>query len=848
MPRRSRRASALAAILAAGTACTLAHAQQIVATSPDGVWSLLDRMPAEVAAAEPWIRAERFAPARLDFDGVRRTLRRAPLEGTPAAAAPMTLTLPTPDGRFARFAIIESPVMEAALQAEFPDMRTYVGQGLDDPHATIRLDHTPQGFHAQVLSPTGAFYIDPFSRGDTTHYSVYFKRDLANPHGQWMCHVDGEAPAPNGGVIDTPSGTTLRTYRLACAATGEYTAFHGGTVTAGQAAIVTAVNRITGVYEVEMALRLVLVGNNSSLVYTNGGTDPYTNNNGGTMLGQNQTTCDSVIGNANYDIGHVFSTGGGGVAGLGVVGVTGQKARGVTGLPSPIGDPFYIDYVAHEMGHQFAANHTYNGTNGSCSGGRVASSAYEPGSASTIMGYAGICGADNLQNNSDPFMHSVSHDSIISYTSSGAGVGFSQTATGNSIPVVNAGPDYAIPANTPFILTASATDGNNDPLTYCWEERDLGPAQALSAAQNTTSPIIRAFPPTTSPSRMIPRLSNLLSNTLATGEKLPLVSRTMTFRCTVRDNRANGGGANDDAMVLTVVNTGAPFAVTAPNTNVTWSGTQTVTWNVAGTNAAPISTANVSIALSTDGGVTFPTVLLASTPNDGSQAVTLPAINSTQARIRVAAVNSVYFDISNTNFTIVGTPPPPNNDCAAATVVRIGSFPFTTVGATTDGPPAPTCNFCCGDPQVNQDVWFRFAAPCTGEVTASLCGATFDTKLAVYFGSCPVGTPLACNDDSDTCAVGSFQSQLAWDAIAGGLYTIRVGGFTSATGTGTLTLSCPQACYPNCDESTTAPVLNVADFGCFLTRYAAGEAYANCDGSTTAPVLNVADFGCFLTR
>jgi hypothetical protein len=819
--------------------------------SPDGAWQFIGKAPASVQAQEPWIRPEVSRTALLDVAALRKTLAAAPLEFT--GARPLEMSIPMPNGTFARFSVVESPIMEPGLAAQFPEIKTYAGQGIDDPAATVRFDITPQGFHSQILSPNGAAYIDPYSRANDVVYSVYYKKDLRRRLDGWTCTVDGAWLRQQFGSPDTPSGTTLRTFRLANACTGEYAQFHGGTVASAQAAIVTAINRVTGVYEVECAIRMVLVANNSSIVYTNASTDPYTNNNGSTMLGQNQTTCDSVIGNANYDIGHVFSTGGGGVAGLGVVGITGQKARGVTGLPSPTGDPFYIDYVAHEMGHQYGSNHSFNGTGGSCSGNRSGANAYEPGSASTIMGYAGICGADNLQNNSDPYFLWDSHDDILAFINGSIpGVGTS-TATGNGVPTVNGGLDYNIPANTPFLLTASGSDPNGDALTYCWEPRDLGAALTLAAGDNGTSPIIRSWNPTTSPSRMIPRLSNLLNNTLAVGERLPTTTRTLRFTVSVRDNRSGGGGWNSDNVDVFVTNTGAAFAVTSPNTAVSWPGgsTQTVTWNVAGTTASPINCANVAIELSTDGGNTFPVTLLASTPNDGSETVTIPNTPTSLARVRVRAVGNIFFDISNANFTISAPVAPPNNNCSTPTVVGVGSTPFTTVNATTDGPPEPGCSFCCGDTQINQDVWFRFTAPCTGTVSASLCGSTFDTKIAIYEGLCPVvSSAAACNDDSNFCGAGSVQSAVTFQGTAGSVYTIRVGGFNTATGTGNLLLSCTPApsCYANCDGSTGSPLLTSNDFQCFLNKFAAGDTYANCDGSTGTPLLTSNDFQCFLNK
>jgi len=668
--------------------------------SPDGLWLTVQQPPEDHLRGAPWIRPDRFHGVLLDNAVLADLLGRTPLEDTPEAAAAATLiTLPTPDGAFARFGIVESPIMEPALAAQFPEIRTYCGQGVDDPAATVRLDTTPLGFHAQVRSPHGHYYIDPYTRDDNEFYSSYYKRDLPNVH-DFRCEVIGEdveseLAADLAALRQTEdlrsSGGTRRTYRLANACTGEYAAYFGGTVAAAQSAIVTAINRVTGVYETECAIRLTLIANNTSIVYTNPATDPYTNDDGVSMLYENIDTCNSVIGSANYDIGHVFSTGGGGVAYLGCV-CQSYKAGGVTGSGSPVGDPYYIDYVAHEMGHQFGANHNFNGTAGSCGGGnRNASTAYEPGSGSTIMGYAGICGTDDLQDHSDAFFSADSYREIMAYVT-GTATCASTFSTGNNPPTVNAGANYTIPRQTPFQLTATGSDPDGDPLTYFWEERDLGPAQSASGgilADNGSSPFIRPWTPTTDAWRIVPRLSNLLAGTLAFGEQLPNTSRTVNFRCSARDNRAGNGGVNYDDMVITVTSGAGPFQVTAPNTAVTWSGTQTVTWNVASTSASPVSCANVRILLSTDGGYTWPTVLLAGTPNDGSQAVTLPSISTSTARVRVEAVGNIFFDLSNVNFTITpaGTPPTITSHPSAQTVCSGGSASFSV---TATGTPTPT--------------------------------------------------------------------------------------------------------------------------------------------------------------
>ncbi len=646
----------LGMILTIGLGVVVARAER---PQENGAWRLTDgaAMNATAGVREPWIQPEKFQGCLLDGPRLIDELARVPLEGTVVATGPAIISLPMPDGAFARFWVYESSVMAPELAAKFPEIRTYAGQGIDDPAATVRFDWTVQGFHAQILSPNGAAYIDPYWKNDVEFYASYWKRDYRRGGG-FSCLVDelhddhAHAIAATAAVLD--SDTKLRTYRLAVAATGEYTNFHGGTVNAGLSAIVTAVNRVTGIYENDLGVRLQLIANNNLIVYTNPSTDPYTNNDGFSMLSQNQSNLNSVIGAANYDVGHVFSTGGGGVASLGVVCINSSKARGVTGLPNPTGDPFYVDYVAHELGHQYGANHSFNGTSSSCCcGNRNGSTAYEPGSGASIMAYAGICGADNIQFNSDPKFHSVSLDEITNFVTNGNGrLCPVVTETGNTSPIVSAGVNYTIPANTPFQLTATGSDSDGDTVTYSWEQRDLGPAATLAAPDNGTSPIVRSWNPVLSPVRIIPRLSNLLNNTLPAGEKLPSVNRNMKFRVVARDNRAGGGAFSTGNITVTVTQTAGPFQVTRPNTAMTLSGVESIEWNRANTHQSPVNASTVDIYLSTDGGQTFPMLLAEAVPNTGSALVGMPDMNTTTARIKVQGTNNIFFDISNTNFTI----------------------------------------------------------------------------------------------------------------------------------------------------------------------------------------------------
>jgi hypothetical protein len=588
----------------------------------------------------------------------------------------LTITLPMPDGTLARFSVEESPIMEPELAAKFPEIKTYRGQGIDDPSATARFDLMPSGFHSMILSSSGTVLVDPFAKGNTDNYISYFKQD-AGENGDFVCHfsesITDDFYKSNYDFlssINSPtvvSGTSLRTYRLALAATGEYTARAGaGTIAGALAAQVLLMNRVNAIYERDLAIRMILVGNNDSIIYMNAATDPYTNDDGLTMLGENQTNLNSVIGSANYDIGHVFSTDGGGIAALRTP-CTSGKARGVTGQSNPVGDNFALDFVAHEMGHQFGGSHTFNANNSN----RTSSAAYEPGSGITIMGYAGIISGQNLAAHSIDTFHVRSLEEIIAFKENGTTGGScgSVTLTGNTAPIVTTPAMFTIPKLTPFALTASAIDAEGDSITYDWQEYDR--SSATNAVPNTDSdgvarPIFRSYLPVASETRFFPSMTYILNNAnvppnltggFLTGELLPAIARTMTFQVIARDNRANGGAVSTATTSVVVDGNSGPFVVTAPDSNVSWTGntTQTVIWNVANTAIAPVSAANVRISLSTDGGNTFPIVISPSTANDGSETVVVPNVSTTQARIKVEAVDNVFFDISNANFSILAS-------------------------------------------------------------------------------------------------------------------------------------------------------------------------------------------------
>ncbi len=641
------------------------------------IWSQINATSLRQSVVERRETPDRFAAFSLDKNRLRQMLDRAPEEFSDGAD--MILSLPMPDGTLARFSIEHSLIVEPGLLKKFPELgATYRGQGIDDPTATVRFDLLPSGFHAMILRAGTTVFIDP--QGDS--YIAYEKTALTPPKDPFICHVNDrhisdelitkqfDIFGSSAVATDVISGSTLRTYRLALAATREYTAFYGGTLAGAAGGQVVTMNRVNAIYERELGIRLNIIANNNLIIWT-AEPDPYTNNNGSSLLAQNQSVLDAVIGSANYDIGHVFSTAGGGVASPSSTCNGPTKARGTTGIATPVGDAFDITYVAHEMAHQFGAGHTFNGTSGSCGGGnRIAGSANEPGSGISIMSFAGFCLIEDLAPQSIDSFVVKSLEQIIAFRE-GAGSCGAQTPTGNAPPTVTGPANFTIPIQTPFSLTASATDVNGDALTYDWQEYYT--TSPTAAPPNTDGdgqarPIFRKYQPAISGTRYFPSLNYILSSSnippstydcgratpCLTGEIMSSMNRTMNFQVVVRDNL---GGINTATSQVTVSSLAGPFGVTAPNTavNFTAGTTQTVTWSVANSNLAPVNAANVDILLSTDGGMTYSMVLAANTPNDGSQAVTIPNTATTTARILVRARLNIFFDVSDTNFTITAS-------------------------------------------------------------------------------------------------------------------------------------------------------------------------------------------------
>ena len=573
----------------------------------------------------------------------------------------LVIAFPDANGLLQDFLVYESPIFEPQLGIKYPTLKTYIGQGIKDKSAAIRFDVTYKGIHAMIKSASDIVFINQVPN---SNQFIVFSRKDCNPSSSFYCQTeDGSLEniitnSQRSTQSSLEIGQTLRTYRLAMACTGEYTAFHGGTVPEALSAIVISVNRVNLVYEQEVDVRMVLIGNTDTLIFTDAANDPYSNNSGSQMLGQNQTTITARIGSVNYDFGHVFSTGGGGIASLGSVCSINNKAKGVTGLPSPVGDPFDIDYVAHEIGHQFRGNHTFNSTSGSCGGGnRNGSTAYEPGSGVTIMAYAGICGSDNVAQNSIAYFHSGSFDEIVDFITTGNGDNCAvATSTGNLPPTIETYTNnFSIPYQTAFKLKGKASDPDGDAVTYSWEEMDLGAGGAWNAVVGS-APIFRSYNPDTTATRLFPKLSNILNNLTTIGEQKPKSARTLKFRLTARDNRAGGGGViYSPTVTLNVINTVDTFKITSQNVAGTiWEtgSQQTITWNVASTDLAPINTSFVNIYLSTNVGSTFPITIAENVPNTGSYTFFVPFNPTNTARVMVEGAGNIFFDINDRNIAI----------------------------------------------------------------------------------------------------------------------------------------------------------------------------------------------------
>jgi hypothetical protein len=635
-----------------------------------------------VSDAGPGIPAK-YISYRADLAALKSLLNTA-AKGTAA----QWVDLPTPDGRFRTFRISNTPMLPAVLARKYPELSTYTAVAIDNPHVTAKLDFTVYGFHAMIFDGAATSFIDPANNINDGQYMVHYKKDevrseelrskclMPGQHNNPLLQGTATAQKSTAGTQQRISnGTELRTYRLALSCDHQYaqiaTALPTPTVAQVLSKMMTTMNRVNGVYERELSITMVFTAKEDTLIFTSDIGDPFGsyNNDASGSLAENQVICDSFIGNTTYDIGHIFTTGAGGLSQLGVVCNSTLKAQSVTGSATPTGDGFDIDYVAHEMGHEFGSQHTFNNnSDASCAGNAVEECAFEPGSGSTIMCYAGICQPDNLQKHSDAYFSGSSLQQIQSYIVTGGDGCAVKTATNNKIVgLPSFSTEYTIPALTPFELTAPvATDSVADTeTTYCWEQWDLGDFGKSLSDTHIAGPIFRSYPPVNSTTRMFPNRVMILADSLnnagtnnASGEKVPEVSRLMNFRVTVR-NIIDGHGCfliPDDSIHLNVIATGAGFKVTSHNTDgLVFSGNTgtRITWNVAGTNALPIGASTVDIYMSADSGATWP-YIVGTFPNSGGADVNIPnpVTDIPGARFKVKGSGNVFFNMNSKYFRV----------------------------------------------------------------------------------------------------------------------------------------------------------------------------------------------------
>lgn len=622
-------------------------------------------------SSEPKVRRSSFPTHyelfQLDLNSLKTALLAAPMRDVKGKSK-LIIELPNTQGQLEHFRVVETPCMEPALAAKYPMIKAYAAQGIEDPTATARFSVTQFGLHSMTLSgEKSTVFIDPYTE-DRANYIVYSKSSLVKDSNNFACLTEQGIELPSLKSSNSMLSTDdkkLRTYRLAQSCDAEYGNIFAGSGTDAQkraniqAQMALTITRVNGVYEKDLAITLIFIANNDQLIYYGDvNSDPWN----GEYNTQTGITIDGTVGFDAYDIGHNFNTDGGGNAGcIGCVCSTNDdpnsgfhKGTGMTGMDTPTGDAFDIDYVAHEMGHQFGGFHVQS-SSGCRSGSGLTE--VETGSGSSIMGYAGICPA-NVQNHSDDYFGYVNIRDISANVKTGVSSACPQiTDFVNNPPTANAGGDYVIPKSTPFALTGVGSDPDGDAITYNWEQNDPGNPNSAAApnATRAVGPMFRTLPSSTSPTRYFPKMATVLTGaTSNTWEVCPSIARDLNFSLTVRDNKAGGGQTASDLMKVTVNATAGPFIVTAPNTAVSWGpgSTQTVTWNVAGTDTNGINAKFVDIYLSNDTAGSFPVLLASKVPNDGSETISVPNTAGTQNRIMVKAYDNIFFDVSNANFTI----------------------------------------------------------------------------------------------------------------------------------------------------------------------------------------------------
>lgn len=619
----------------------------------------------------------------LNLEDLKNSLASAPSNNNTSKSS-IIVNFPDQHGKEQSFRIYQQSNFPPELEKLYPEIKSYYGESTEGKSSKIYFSISPLGLSCMQLKlGESAVFIEPTSTNNINEYKIYSKKQK---NSQFLCNTQ-KSSSINGLTFSKAFNANdglLRTYRLALSCTGEYAQYFGGTKALALAAMNNTLTRVNGVFENDFSIRMVLIPQQDNIIFLNPNTDPYSEARIGANGQWNAELLEVLhgntygIGDAAFDVGHLLgASGGGGNAGcIGCVcnnntnydsfeGSVMYKGQGFSSPAdnTPKGDAFDIDYVAHEIGHQFGANHTFtNSPEGT-------DAQVEPGSGSTIMGYAGIT-TEDVQANSDPYFHAISIQQVTSYIKSNKGNCSTNTTTGNIAPTADAGLDYTIPKETPFVLTGKGSDSNGDTLTYTWEQMDVqNTTNTNPSATKIAGPVFRSFLPTSSPVRYFPKMSTILAGETKTMrpvtnktttpiivEVLPSVKRSLNFRLTARDNKRNGGANASDNMVVNIDDAYGPLKVTSQNKegiSYPQRARVFVTWDVAQTN---VLSPNVDILFTYNGGNTW-TTLLAKTPNDGSQVVIIPQVLSKQCRFMVKANGNIFFNVNLKDFEIIA----PNN-------------------------------------------------------------------------------------------------------------------------------------------------------------------------------------------
>ncbi len=555
---------------------------------------------------------------------------------------------------FDGFQIKETPVLHQDLAKRFPQIKSFTGWNAQRTKKA-RFSFSHGGLQVMMVDfvKGQTSFIEKLSANGNSYKVFVGSNSVART--PFECKTP-ELPLSKIGASSLAliDDQTLRKFRIAVAVTGEYTNYHGGTVVDALAAINATLTRVNEVFETDLGVTLELIATNDQIVFTDAATDPFTTS----LNGEVQNVLTTVIGEENYDVGHLFhvDNDNGNAGFIASVCTDNRKGSAFSSALIPEGDRYDIDYVAHELGHQFGANHTWSFESEN-SGVQA-----EPASGTTIMGYAGIVEGNNVAPNGDDYFH---YNSILQINTYLQTVSCAETSTLlNSPPTITSINDVVIPKGTAFVLEGNASDTNlGDVLTYAWEQVDDGVVTtATFGPNNVTGANFRSLPPSLDTKRFFPKLSRVVNGALeqinpetsSAWETVSTIERELNFALTVRDN-AEGGGQSSSALVkVSVSNAAGPFVVTSQTASQVYQAgsVQEITWNVANTNALPVNAITVDVFLSTDGGLTFSEQIADAIPNTGLAKVQLPGIATTQARIMIKASDNVFYAVNSSDFTI----------------------------------------------------------------------------------------------------------------------------------------------------------------------------------------------------